>query len=419
MQKLSALCGAQPRCRARFGNLHAHIEETFRTLHTKPFDLRDGPDKQTRTITALALFSILQSMTMDTANWYLLPQFIEDVRRRQETPLVTALYDGVMAPSADTGIWLATECRERAPFDRRLTGDPKWPHLTRAALPDIWLRACAKWPAKRTANWQTPQNTTIPALVIGGGLDPVTPASDAKATATRLGAKAQLLHVPLASHSAVSSFPCVKSAIEKFLTNPATPVTRLCDGEVKAPELAARIVKFDLWSEIEKVVSNLGVSQPLYWLAVIWAGLLVAIIWPSRQLPPQEANHAPARFWARSSFWLPLSGWMVWGWLFGQGTAALNDDPAAANWTSYGIPTHAWPAFSLIIPAMLAGAAGTYATVQELRRSSLNVTPTIQRLWVITSLATVFAAIWQGGALPDALGQVSDDIDRLISVFRS
>lgn len=407
LQSLAALCAAQPRCGARFGDVRAAAEEAFRSLEASPFRLRPDSDGDERVLTSDILFSIVQGSLMDAAAWYALPRFIDDVRKRRETALVDAVYDTFAGPSSGSGVWYATECRERAPFDRLHAGDdPRFPALTRAAGADNWLIACAKWPAKLATNWQTPRDVDVPTLVVAGALDPVTPSADARTTAERLGQKARLLIVPNGSHSVSSSFPCVKERIASFLRGSIVGV--LCKDAAAPPEFATDLVTFDIDEAPGRLLSDLGVPTPSFWVTLADIGLLSSLLWPIAAIG-FATGAARGPFWGRSSVWLASSAVLLLLWEAGRSVAAANTGPLTTSWSYYGVPTHTWPAFSLIVPAMATSLAGAIATYAEIKRQALRPVEIAHRAWVIAGLGLAFAVVLHAGAVPSSFSQVMDD----------
>jgi pimeloyl-ACP methyl ester carboxylesterase len=97
---------------------------------------------------------------------------------------------------------------------------PRAGALTGVELIDLGT-VCPWWNARTTEPARMPTGRGIPALVLTGSTDPITPPGYVAATVRRLGAGARMLIVPGAGHGTVRSTPCGRAAAAAFFADPA------------------------------------------------------------------------------------------------------------------------------------------------------------------------------------------------------
>jgi hypothetical protein len=138
---------------------------------------------------------------------------------------------GLLSPLASDLVYAAVECQDRAPresraaYAARIDAHP----LVAFALRDDWdLDPCAALGLPEAGDdARAPVYSAIPALLLGGAYDPVTPVSFAKHAATTL-ARATLAVLPRASHGVVDGDACGQSLMTAFLTDPGQQPTLSC-----------------------------------------------------------------------------------------------------------------------------------------------------------------------------------------------
>lgn len=419
LELMNAVCAAQPRCKARLGDVRSAMNQAVASLDRAPLALppRNEFGKPVR-ISGATLLSVMQTQLGDASSWYVLPLAIDQARRRAPTQLLTRLHEDAFV-EASVGVWYATECRERAPFDHG-RGDPRaknrWPALAGAMGADLLFSLCDMWPAKRASNWETPRDVNVPTLVVAGEWDPVTPPSHARWTAERLGRRAQFLLVPNAAHGPSSSDACVEGIAAEFVDAPDKRIDASCAALRRPPVFATALVD----ASVAKLSRPLVVvsAQELLWLSLfVSLGLLSAALWPLGRMQSalSRTTSVSDPFWSRSSFWLSASvlSLVVWAGSFfhASGTAGSN------NWWRYGIPIDAWAGSSLIVAAIALATLGTVQVLVEMGRHRGAVW-VFHRLWVIVSLGLLFGWLWSAELLPRAADEVFDDAERLFACAR-
>ncbi len=429
LSRLNDMCASQPRCAKRFGDLVMMFERALTSLEVKPLAIHVQEDfgnaVTIRHISPASFMAMVQTSLLDSEVWHLVPLLIDDVVSRRDGGLLSQMFQlyALTTTGTDVGVYLATECRERSPFDDRralIAQSSKWPLASRAMDTETLFALCESWPSKLAQNWETPREVSTPVLVVGGMLDPVTPPLQATETAKRLGSRAQLLLVPNTSHNPTSGNACMEQIVVAFLTAPDRQVNTLCAQFRPAPALATRLIELRLLSAIKELIS--GEDAPLLRLIAIGItlGWLSALLWPLGRvwalLRSQSAvTHDP--FLLRSSFLFSLAALVFAGW--GASSGAFTSESAAASAIAFGVPANSWPSFSLILVVVLLAITGTWAVAGEVGRRRVGALWLFHRVWVILSMFTTFFFLWQADLFPNSLEHVADDARALFENARS
>jgi pimeloyl-ACP methyl ester carboxylesterase len=144
--------------------------------------------------------------------------------------------DGATVPAyADSdGTFYSVECREEAAtidaeealHRARGHDHPAAPALTRVL--EQTLDTCAGWRSGRADPRERERVVSdVPALLLAGALDPVTPPSYAQRAVAGLGA-GRLVEFPGAGHAVIAAGACPAALIETFLDDPAAPLDTAC-----------------------------------------------------------------------------------------------------------------------------------------------------------------------------------------------
>ena len=416
---LNRTCMAQPRCRNRFGDVRAALDAALIELEKHPLPVRvTDPDDDTETdrhLSGSTLLGLVQSKMLQTDGWPVIPLLIANARERNASALIAnAFKDGLYEASfAASGAYMATECRERAPFDdgsdlgRQAAA---WPTVARVASVETLLDTCSNWPAKQTRNWTTPTNVVPPTLVVGGEWDPVTPPAHARRTAAALGAHAQLLIVPKAAHSVTTMDDCTQSIVADFFAAPDSKLNVACVSRRTEPLFATRLIEVDHNAAVDP-----GYLPASSW--IVLSGLLSAFIWPAAWLLTTATQHPwpdrPAV--QRSAFWLSLTTIGLIAWAVQPFRTVVTSPDVTWAWTTDGIPAESWLAFPLIVVLAATTLAGAVALQREWREATLGTWQLLHRTFVVVSLILVFASVWRLGLLAQAPSHVLDEARQLLT----
>jgi pimeloyl-ACP methyl ester carboxylesterase len=99
---------------------------------------------------------------------------------------------------------------------------------------ELYQQTCAYWPrASVPAAFYTVPNSPAPALVLSGGLDPVTPPRHGERVAQALGGKARHVVVPHAGHG-VMNLACMRDVLFRFIDAPDDAAAQAIDASCAA-----------------------------------------------------------------------------------------------------------------------------------------------------------------------------------------
>jgi len=422
IEAMNRVCQTQPRCKARFGDLHTLFDQAIAALDKAPHAVRviDPATGKVavRHISSSTLFALVQGRAIQSAAWPIVPLMIADARDGKPSTVLNSAFTDMLFEYKliNNGAYLAVECFERAPFDS--TADlanqaARWPNVARAANVETLFEVCALWPAKSTQNWTTPAGVVPPVLVVGGEWDPVTPAAQARLTAERLGAKAQLLITPKAAHAATMYDRCTESIVTRFFNAPDAKVDTACVAARRDPVFATGVVAFDaqlVWQPDALPASSF----------VFLAGLLSALLWPAAWTYAAVADRRFTQsepWWRRASFWLACAALGLIAWAYPVAASLFEEPNVADTWMRYGIPIESWPTFPALPLIIAAGAIGAWRLIAEARNGALTTLQLAHRGFVVAALVAVLVSLWQLGTLAHLPELALDEI-RLLTGIR-
>jgi len=195
-QLLTEDCAVDPPCHAGFPNFAAELQSVRKSL---------SPDQ------LLGLHLLLySSATARRVPWLVheaargLPQALErEIAQMRE----------ILAGQLTIGLHLAVVCSEDLPFSRH----PKPVDPVGASFDSQYAALCRDWPRGEVpADFRAPFHSDVPALIVSGDRDPVTPPEDAAAIARSFG-HAKVVTVPGSSHLLDGFDGCVNRIIARFL----------------------------------------------------------------------------------------------------------------------------------------------------------------------------------------------------------
>jgi hypothetical protein len=164
----------------------------------------------------------------------LVPLFVQQAERRNTRMLEVLLGEGFgRYRTINVGLFLAVECHESAPFN-----GPEALERARGSYPDVLehvglttpyhLASCDAWHAHRAAPAQAePVQSDVPALILAGEFDPVTPRRYGALAAAGLP-RATLVELPAASHGTARLTECTRTLVARFLDDPTASLDVGC-----------------------------------------------------------------------------------------------------------------------------------------------------------------------------------------------
>ena len=220
LQKLFELCAADAGCSGAFPKLAADFDAGLAALDkgpasaSVPLDDKQPPIKVTmsRTVFARELFQLLHSRE----DWLALPLAINLAAGGNFMPFAWLALQREVArnPHAD-GMALSVLCAQDIGSFTPAAIAATRATFMRSDRVDFLKRACGVWPhAVPDAAAAAAVRSSVPALLISGTLDPVTPPANGVEVLKTLS---NGVHVVVASAAHVPANPCVNGLIASFL----------------------------------------------------------------------------------------------------------------------------------------------------------------------------------------------------------
>lgn len=265
-EALFAGCAADPACDGAYPDLGDTFYRLVARLNREPADLElRGADGQpyTETFDGDDLVDELSFWLYDT---WLIPELPRAIWRAAEgeyDALVELLEGGgwaapeIPAPAPgmiDTGaadlgdmtdaegVFFSVECREELPFgdleaaEREVAAYPVEVRPMLMASLRHTARICGEWGVGRALAVESrPVASDVPALLLAGAYDPVTPPRWAEDSAAHLS-RATLLTFPAAGHGVVFAETCAEQIVAAFIDDPAAPPDAACHARLAGPE---------------------------------------------------------------------------------------------------------------------------------------------------------------------------------------
>lgn len=283
-------CAADPRCAAAFPDLRGELVSAIDSYADTPMrvDLapRSGLPAGAFVVNAQDWILFLQQALYRRELLPLLPLLVRAASQR-DPGFVRGAADAMEERLRWSGYaaYLLTEC-----FDRRAAdavrpaprGDPLLARLERSfTLFELERRLCARFPGAAASPREIgPVASRVPALVLAGAYDPVTPPAFAARTAATLEGS-RMLVFPGLGHTTVFSHPCPARIAEQFWRDPLGPLDTSCRDGMGAPRF-----EVELWPTpgAYRFVREVAIERSLAPLALSLGVPLVlasaAIGWP-------------------------------------------------------------------------------------------------------------------------------------------
>ncbi len=234
-------CEANEHCRSAFPDFRTDVTTLLADLAAKAPEVtvrhpRTG--KQTKLkITRGGFARFLRFLLYSAELTALLPYTIKRAREGDFEPFIAQalLFGDKLDEVISFGMQLSVICAEDFP---RLTEKVIAQHTPNSFLGDTVIRelqrACSVWPqAPLPAGFGDPVVSDVPALVLSGQFDPVTPPSWGKETASHLSNSKHVV-VPGAGHGTLT-LGCVPGLVAEFLQTNAAALDTSCLKELKRP----------------------------------------------------------------------------------------------------------------------------------------------------------------------------------------
>jgi pimeloyl-ACP methyl ester carboxylesterase len=225
LQRVFDQCAAQPDCQKAFPSLAKSVASMLAALDKAPvavtLPIGNGVPPLKLTITRPVFTRELAQLLLFRDDIVGLPLVLHRAAAGDFVPFAgLALQRNVLrAPVAD-GLQLSVACAQDLPSftPAAVTGAGRGAFL-RDDRARFLARACAIWPRGTGRAPSTPVTSAVPAMLISGALDPITPPAGAATVAATLSNSVQVV-IENASH--VPANPCVNSVVTAFFKTGTT-----------------------------------------------------------------------------------------------------------------------------------------------------------------------------------------------------
>ncbi|HEX5110361.1 MAG TPA: alpha/beta hydrolase [Vicinamibacterales bacterium] len=221
LNQLLADCDASRRCRETYPGLPTRIRTLLSRLTASPVRTRLVHPRtgvaETVDVTAQSVAGMIFGALYSPATAALLPMLIDDASRNDFQALVALALAGDAPESISVGMQLSVLCSEDAPrisaadVEREAAGT-----IFGGYLAVDQLTSCESWPRGAVdPDYYEPIESDVPALILSGDIDPVTPASWGDIVAQHLSRSRHLI-APGTGHGVIGT-PCGTRLIAEFI----------------------------------------------------------------------------------------------------------------------------------------------------------------------------------------------------------
>ena len=232
-------CAADEACQAAFPNVQveydallARLEQPQPIAVAHPLTNESLEFQMTRDRLSQYVFSILYSPELQS----LLPLLIHHAHETGDfSPLVVQALSVSSSTGLYPGLLYAVACSEDAPLIDPAEAEAIRAETSFGSFTDNFLDICATWPrADVAADLREPLQSDIPALLLSGGSDPVTPPDYAEQVAATLPNSRQLV-IPGFGHGMIA-YGCMPRLVAQFIRDGgAEAIETSCLEELQPP----------------------------------------------------------------------------------------------------------------------------------------------------------------------------------------
>lgn len=244
LEKLFAACAEDVNCSKAYPNFEEHFYEVIARADENPIAVNIDHPHTGEAVTVyltgddlvLGVFNALRDVRLIGY----LPFVIEEIYTGNMSVITPLAQNGFVSMfNTPLGIYYAVECVEEFPFndmERQQSVAQGFAGLENFLPTPADPSICAAWNAEPVnASFREPAAGDVPALVLSGEYDAVTPAMFSQQTASRLE-NAVYINIPGLSHSVMDVDACARQMAAAFIDSPETFSTTICQPRNEALE---------------------------------------------------------------------------------------------------------------------------------------------------------------------------------------
>ncbi len=247
LQQLFDGCAADPACDSAYPNLDQVFLDTINALDAEPIVAQVSDIWEGRTYDAVfdgpALAGIVFQSLYSDEIIPILPRLITDVSNGEtyELALLTSTFLA-NGEFVSVGMNLSVQCNEEAVFTNReetIAAIAEFPYLedyfATSSFGPAAFDVCDAWGAGVADPIEDqPVLSSVPALVLSGQYDPITPPAWGRQVADTLE-MATYVNIPSGGHGPSAGLECPQSLVRSFLTDPTADLDTACVEEMGPP----------------------------------------------------------------------------------------------------------------------------------------------------------------------------------------
>ncbi len=232
---IDSACAADPGCSTLIDGVSATLDRLIGELDADPIRVaaQDGVPETLLDGQRLAVFTFLM-LYGDTEATYI-PWMLAGLDRRDDAVArwaarVGSLIESSSASATDEGTYFAVQCHDRAPFT---TGPPdSMSEFASVIASPPTSEVCDPWGivGSAPAEQGSPVESAIPALLLAGGFDPITPADYARSAAEHL-ANSVVVEQPGRGHGIWYGSDCIGDIVLAFVSDPGRALDTSCAAQ--------------------------------------------------------------------------------------------------------------------------------------------------------------------------------------------
>lgn len=312
--ELFAACAADPFCSEAYPNLEERFFALVDQFNAEPLIIPLA-DPETG-VTADALFdgnalvdALFQVFYLEDA-FAVFPKLVANLEEGDTFYLEQILPLFIFDRTSSEGFYWSVICAEDADFDPAAVPLAELvPPIAAGAVEELqsYQDYCAIWQVDLLPpTVDEPVTSDIPALLLSGRFDPITPPAFAEIAAASLSNATHLVD-PIGSHGVAFSNPCINQIVLDFLEAPQQPVTADCLAERQAaafvpPSALTLPVLADVAALNSTFLWQAGLAGLLLFVVlsavVVWAAAFV-INWLRRRQRPLGVRERRLRWIGR------------------------------------------------------------------------------------------------------------------------
>jgi pimeloyl-ACP methyl ester carboxylesterase len=222
LDRLLDECARDAACTGRFGDARANARAVFAGLRAGPVrtavTLPDGKTDATVTFTRDHAGEAIRYLSYTARGAQRIPFVLAEAAAGNFRPIAQFLLDWRSAGTFEA-LYLSITCAEDVPFVAPSAAEQDDSTYLGGYRVREGRAACAEWPRGAVPEWHgQPVRSVVPALIVSGDLDPVTPPEAGDAVASML-VNSLHLRVPFGGHSphGLEGLECLDGIIRTFL----------------------------------------------------------------------------------------------------------------------------------------------------------------------------------------------------------